>query len=499
MTEIIPFKKSISYVAAEESAGAILQKNLRYILAFVIVGLGVHLLFFGDYYFTFDDAYVFHVYARNLADGNGFSFNPGEVSHAATPLLTFLLAAQHSLFGDGALVSGKIVNLLFSLGASLLLFLIAYRISSSRFIAFAATIVWAASPLESILSAGPQDFTLFTFLLLLSLYLYLYHPQSLWTYLVLSLAVLTRYEGALFAGFMFLNHLYLDWRNGELQWRNVILRILLLSFLPLIWFTYIGTHSTLIPSSGSAKLNPWAIRKIPHAIAGIAIFFLLPLILSGIVAAFVLVKEKFPRLVFLFVWVAFCLFFYGPFLDNRRYYIHLLPFLALFSLLALWGASEKYFRSEKLSQIFLFGTLSLCFFAYFSSIGYYYIQTHEQDKHHAYAAYKDGGLWLKQNTPESARFASEEIGVIPYFAERNLVDFSGWLDLNSKQFREKADGINPRMLAYLATKKPDYLVVNTDLISAPREQVLTQDSRLKLVHSVPLLQHEHLLIYSCKW
>ena len=197
MTEVIQFRKSANQEFHEESAVDVLRTHVWQITIALLICAGIHLLFFGDYYYTFDDAYVFHVYARNLARGLGFSFNPGETSHAATPLLTFLLAAQHFLLGDGALVSGKAMNLVFSLISVILLFLIAHRISSSSMIAFGAALVWAASPLESILSAGPQDFTLFTFLILLSLFLYLTRSRSLWTYLVLGLVILARYEGCL--------------------------------------------------------------------------------------------------------------------------------------------------------------------------------------------------------------------------------------------------------------------------------------------------------------
>ena len=125
----------------EESAADVLRKHVWQITIALLICAGVHLLFFGDYYFTFDDAYVFHVYARNLAHGHGFSFNPGETSHAATPLLTFLLAGQHYLLGEGALVSCKIVDLVFSLASVILLFLIAHRVSNSSMIAFGAALV----------------------------------------------------------------------------------------------------------------------------------------------------------------------------------------------------------------------------------------------------------------------------------------------------------------------------------------------------------------------
>ncbi|HSE39579.1 MAG TPA: hypothetical protein VLH08_02335 [Acidobacteriota bacterium] len=499
MTEIIPFKKAALIQERETTAAEIISKSRWQITGALVISLVIHFLFFGDYYLTYDDAYVFHVYARNLAQGHGFSFNPGEISHAATPLLTFILAAQHFLFQESALVTAKFVNLGFGLASTVLIFLVAYRITSNTFIAFASSLVWAASPLESILSAGPQDFTLFTFLLLLSLYFYLFHPRSIWTYVFLGFTTLARYEGALYALLLYLNHLYMDYRNDEFSWKNALVRLLVLSAFPAIWFVYIGTHASLLPTSGSAKLNPWALRKVPHFIGGILILFFPILIMAATAAGLAQIRERAPKYMFLFIWVTFCMFFYGPFLDNRRYYVHLLPFIGLFSLVYLKMVAEKYFSSPRWSQIFLYGTIGVCFFAYFLLNIYYYDQTRSGQKLTAYPAYRDAGLWLKNNTSRDASFASEEIGVIPYFAERRLVDFSGWVDLKSKQYREKGDGINEKMLDFLSTRKPEYLIINTDIVTARRQQLLAQDTRFKLEHQIPLLGTEHVLIYSCRW
>jgi arabinofuranosyltransferase len=499
MTEVIPFKKPALQNQLQEPLSFVLKKCQWQLLITIVVSLVVHFLFFGDYYYTFDDSYVFHVYARNLANGYGYSFNPGEISHAATPLLTFILAIQHFLFGGAALISAKFINLGFSLSAAVILFLIAYRISGNELIALGTALVWAASPLEAILSAGPQDFALFTFLILLSVYFYLVRPKSLWTYFFLSLVILARYEGILFAGLLFLNHLYVEWKENDLGWKDIAFRLLLLSFLPAIWFAYIGTHSTLFPSSGSAKLNPWILRQIPHFVAGMAIFFFPPLILAVLTAAIATLRERTPRLIFIFLWVGFCLFFYGPFLDNRRYYVHLIPFIALFSLIYLTSVSKRYFESSRWGKFFLRAVLLLSFLSYLGTIPYYYEQTRGQNRETTYPAYKQAGLWIKQNTPSDKSIALEEIGVIPYFAERRVVDFSGWLDLKSKQFREKAEGINPGMLSYLSGKKPDYLVINTDFVSPQRQQILNSDPRLKIVHQIPVLKNNSLIIYQCDW
>lgn len=499
MTQVIQFKKASAYATGQETAVQTLGKCAKYLGPLLLLSVAVHLLFFGDYYYTFDDSYVFHVYARNLAHGAGFSFNPGETSHAATPLLTFVLAAQHFLFGEHALFTAKVVNLGFSLWATLLLFVIAYRLTTNVLVAIGSCVVWSLSPLESILCAGPQDFTLFAFLILLSLHWYLFHPRSLWTYVFLGLVVLTRYEGALFAGLLYLNHLYIDLRNREFSWKQAVLRAVLMAALPAAWFAYIGTHATLLPTSGSAKLNPWALREIPHFLMGMIIFFFPALLLAAIASAASQARERAPHILFLFVWVAFCLFFYGPFLDNRRYYVHLLPFLGLFSLAYLKHVSERAFASPRWSQVFLLCVAGVSFAAYLFTIPYYYQQTRGMSRSNTYSAYKAAGLWIKQNTAPDATFASEEIGVIPYFAERRLVDFSGWLDLTGKKFREREDGMNPQMLEYLSGRRPDYILINTDFVSPDRQKMLATDPRLTLAHQVPLLDHDSLLIYACHW
>src|SRR5262249_13973428 len=244
----------------------------------------------------------------------------------------------------------------------------------------------------------------------------------------------------------------------------IALRILLLCLLPAIWFGYIGTHATLLPTSGNAKLNLWAIRKIPHLLAGLAIFFMFPLVLAAAMFAFSRIMEKAPQLLFLFVWVSFCLCFYGPFLDNRRYYIHLLPFLALFALVSLRSACRKVVSPGKSPTALLSAAIGFSFLIYLCTIPYFYL-TRVKGQENTYNAYKQAGLWIRDHTPEASTFASGEIGTGPYFAHRRLVDFSGWLDLQSKQYRQKTDGMNAPMISYLETKRPDYIVIRTSFVN----------------------------------
>ena len=55
----------------------------------------------GVWGYSLDDSWIYAVYARNLATGQGYSFNPGEHVAAATgPLYVFLLAGLYVLARD---------------------------------------------------------------------------------------------------------------------------------------------------------------------------------------------------------------------------------------------------------------------------------------------------------------------------------------------------------------------------------------------------------------
>jgi arabinofuranosyltransferase len=77
-----------------------------------------------------EDAFVAFRYARNIAGGNGFVFNPGErLLGTASPLFTLLLAAAYPLFGDGIADLALVISGL-GLGAQAFVF---YRLLRDAF------------------------------------------------------------------------------------------------------------------------------------------------------------------------------------------------------------------------------------------------------------------------------------------------------------------------------------------------------------------------------
>src|SRR5712691_5807589 len=69
--------------------------------------------------FPLDDSWIHLHFARNIAEGAGFSFNPGvPVAGSTAPLWTLLLAAGAALFGASPALA-KVIGVGATLGAAL--------------------------------------------------------------------------------------------------------------------------------------------------------------------------------------------------------------------------------------------------------------------------------------------------------------------------------------------------------------------------------------------
>ena len=70
--------------------------------------------------FPLDDSWIHLQFARNLAEGAGFSFNPGRpVAGSTAPLWTLLLGAGATVF-SASLWTAKVLGIIVTLGAGLL-------------------------------------------------------------------------------------------------------------------------------------------------------------------------------------------------------------------------------------------------------------------------------------------------------------------------------------------------------------------------------------------
>jgi len=120
-----------------------------------------------------DDSFILMRIARNLALGRGYSFDGLTPTSGAPPLWIWLTSANHFFLGlEGAAKATLVESAFFGAASTLLVFVLARRL-------FNRTVAWTAFLLASFLAPlffnrlSGMDCTLFTFLGLLAVWLYL--------------------------------------------------------------------------------------------------------------------------------------------------------------------------------------------------------------------------------------------------------------------------------------------------------------------------------------
>jgi hypothetical protein len=113
------------------------------VVAVVVLSLGLR-LYWG---FAGDDTYIHLTYARNLAAGNGFSFNPGEPSYGSTaPLWTLIVAGVSRGTGIDVYLAAKVLSVLAALLSVLAFRALAQVVTRSYRVSGLAAITFAVDP-----------------------------------------------------------------------------------------------------------------------------------------------------------------------------------------------------------------------------------------------------------------------------------------------------------------------------------------------------------------
>jgi len=210
--------------------------------------------------FPLDDSWIHQVFARNLASGHGFSFNPGQpLAGATAPLWTLLLAITWSVLGP--IAGGIIPGLIFQWLAYLAIYKIAQKITNDKNLALIAAIVsiflwqtvWGA--------LSGMETGLFSALSLWGLYFYfkadrLSDRYSYIAYALFTLSFLARPECALFLAAALIRDFY-EWAKSEkreiIPW---IYKFIVVIGLTAPYFIFnIVTTGTLFPYTFSAKVQ----------------------------------------------------------------------------------------------------------------------------------------------------------------------------------------------------------------------------------------------------
>jgi arabinofuranosyltransferase len=422
-----------------------------------------------------DDAWIHFQFARNLARGDGLSFNPGQPTSGSTaPLWTLLLAAVYALGGRFP-AAGQVLSAASYLGMLAATYILGRRVTSSRWMAWLAGMVVAVNGRMVWAGLSALEICTFAALSLLGITAHLedrvQRRYRLRTAALFGLAALCRPEGYLLFVLSMGSFGYYAIRNTQDRNPKSVLHIgycalpavgvfviLILPYIIFSWFT----SGHLLPNTYHAKatislLPDQAFRDL-LSVGAVYLILDNPLLLPFFLFGLILLLRRAPLL----SWWAMALplayaFIRASLYQHGRY---LMPLIPINGVIAMWGLLEakrligrrlslgrhsargakqsRASHDDRYARLWAIpakhlpapGTVgtALLFVLFVAGTAWRLPTMADQ-----YARNVDNinrmhvalGHWVAENTPPGTVLALNDIGAITYISERPVVDLAG--------------------------------------------------------------------------
>jgi arabinofuranosyltransferase len=490
------------------------------ILAGLAVALGLYLLrerqiagSLGASGFPLDDSWIHLQFARNLAEGRGFSYNPGvSVPGSTAPLWTLLLAGLFAIAG-AHLAWVKIAGMAAAVGSAWLARRLAIQWTGEPLLGLGAGVVTALSAPMVWGALSGMEVTLAALLVTGALCAHASGRVTL-AALLIGAAALARPESVLLVPLL--------WLGGPLTLKRSLasLGIPVAVLSPWIAFN-LWTAGTPLPATAAAKIEgglvgllagtrepmtetlfgrPWRFEA-EWATWLLSVDVLLPiLILPGL---WMLWRRHgraalLPASILLLHPLGMALLapYRGPAFQEGRYSIQLLPLAICVAVTALSpsslspqgrGQGEGWLRR---AIVVLFLAASVV--PLWSGAGRYAWAVQNIDAMQVHL-----GRWVSEQTPPGARLALNDVGAIGYFGRREAVDVMGLVTPAIIPYRREGE---KGVLRYLERACPDYLII----FPAWFPELASRGDRFTPVYRVRLERNtvagaDEMVVYETAW
>ena len=453
--------------------------------------------------FPLDDSWIHLQFARNLAAGAGFSYNPGEpVAGSTAPLWTLLLGAG-AVVASASLATAKVIGVIATLAAALITRRAALAWGTRPDVALVAAIalVWMGPLAWGALSG--MEVSLAAMLVAAAL---LAHARDrlLVSAACAALAVLARPEALL------LVPLLVAARPLTLRRVAVFSAITVIVVAPAVLFS-LSTAGTPYPATAAAKVEGGLVGWLggvrePAAVTWIerpGAFFkawlvwlatthwLLPIALGP---ALILGWRRVGRALGLVelalvahpLGMALLAPYRGPAFQEGRYSIHLLPLAVLAIAVAVGspGTDRAAAAAPALGRRrWGLGLAAAAWLAIAAATLVPAATRYAWGVQNINAMQVHLGRWVDAQLPKSARIALNDIGAIAFFSRRDVIDLMGLVTPEIIPYRRRGES---GVMDYISETCPDYVII----FPAWFPRLAASTETLQSIYSVRLERNE---------
>jgi arabinofuranosyltransferase len=492
-------------------------------LALTAFALNAQALTHGQGGVPLDDAWIHFQFARNLARGDGLSFNPGEPTSGSTaPLWTLLLAAAYEL-GAGFPITGQVLSGISYLGMLAATFALGTRLTASRWAAWVAAMVVALNGRMVWAGLSALEICLFAALSMLAITSHLYDAAQrryrLRTAALFGVAALCRPEGYLLFALSVGSFGLCAIRNVQGQNPKGVLRIaygvlpatvlfctLILPYLLFSWYT----SGRPLPNTYHAKATVGFLpdRGFRDFLSVGAAYLILdnPLLLPFFLFGLILLTRHAPLVT---LWAAGLplayAFIRASLYQHGRY---LMPLIPVNGVAAMWGLLEarryvtrkgfaaKALTSPRKTVVAAISAIIVAGTAWrLPAMARQYAENVDNINRMHVAL----GHWVADNVPSDTLIALNDIGAITYISERRAVDLAGLVTPEvtpSMRSPEQTD----QLVQFMAEQGVEYVIVFPNWFPglAERSDVLEEVHRVTL-EDRSISGGETMVVYRANW
>lgn len=404
----------------------------------------------------FDDPYIFFRYVKNLAAGNGLSFNDGELSFGATSILwPLLVAVPARVTGwEASVLTQWMSILLYCLSAGVLAIAL-QRVVKQWWIGPLIGVMYVAYP--SAVKVGLSGMEVGLLLLILSLFLWasLQPEIAAWQMgLLAGCAYLTRPDAILLVPIVLMwivARVMMDRGAVRTVFQHAGLFMLCFGLVVMPWLTYLYAQTgRLLPATQAGRMILWApivfgvsydeylalgaVERFGRGLGQMVTFFTdfrQVVLLSGLAGVVVLFCRRYSwdvrgtaLMAALYATAMPIIYAWNFPLPTFRYFTGMLLF-GMFTLAIVldWLVQEAVRsmpdtlaiqRSAPVVVVFVVGMSYLGL--HYRSFPNYLEQVEQQ------AIRVETGKWLRDHTPPNVTIATEPIGGLGYYSDRYMLD-----------------------------------------------------------------------------